>query len=280
MCADQVTARELAARHGLRRVGREWRGNCPACSYKDSLTLSERNGRPLWHCMNCNDQTAVTAALLGDRPAAVCTAPPKADDADARRTVALRLYHAAIESDLIDRWLRGRGLTRPSGAPLRLLREAKHPSGSRWPCMVALVVDVAGHSQAVHRTFLLPDGTGKAPVEPCRMTLGPVGGGAVHLWPAAPRLIVAEGIETAIAAAELLQGPAWAATSAGNLGDLMRLPAVVTEVVIAADNDAPGKAAAARAAARFRAEGRRVRIALPDRPGADFNDVLRTRGNG
>jgi hypothetical protein len=221
------------------------------------------------------------AALLGDRPAAaVYTAPPKADDADARRTVALRLYHAAIESDLIDRWLRARGLTRPSGAPLRLLREAKHPSGSRWPCMVALVVDVAGHSQAVHRTFLLPDGTGKAPVEPCRMTLGSVGGGAVQLWPAAPRLIVAEGIETAIAAAELLQGPAWAATSAGNLGDLMRLPAVVTEVVIAADNDAPGKAAAARAAARFRAEGRRVRIALPDRPGADFNDVLRTRGNG
>jgi hypothetical protein len=219
--------------------------------------------------------------MLGERPAAVsCRTPPQADDADERRTVALRLWHAAIESDLIDRWLRTRGLTRPSGAPLRLLRDAKHPSGSRWPCMVALVADAAGRPQAVHRTFLTPDGAGKAPVEPCRMTLGTVAGGAVQLWPAAPRLIVAEGIETAIAAAELLQGPAWAATSAGNLGDLMRLPAAVTEVVIAADHDAPGRGAAARAAARFRAEGRRVRIALPDRPGDDFNDVLRTRRDG
>jgi DNA primase len=51
-------------------------------------------------------------------------------------------------------------------------------------------------------------------------------------------------------------------------------------VVIAVDNDAPGKAAAARAAARFRAEGRRVQFAMPDRPGDDFNDVLRTRRNG
>ena len=44
----------------------------------------------------------------------------------------------------------------------------------------------------------------------------------------------------------------------------------------AADHDAngTGERAAHDAAARWLAEGRRVRIAMPPEPGADFNDVL------
>jgi phage/plasmid primase-like uncharacterized protein len=143
--------------------------------------------------------------------------------------------------------------------------------------MLTRIDDTAGRIAALHRTYLAPGGAGKAPVEPAKMTLGPTRGAAVRLWSAAERLIVAEGIETALAAAWLLRAPAWAATSAGNLGDMLVLPAIVREVIIAADHDAPGLAAAQRAAARWKGEGRVVKIAKPDQPGKDFADLAKAR---
>jgi len=56
------------------------------------------------------------------------------------------------------------------------------------------------------------------------------------------------------------------------------LPLAAT-VVILADNDANGAGgyAARKAAGRWSAEGRCVRIAIPPEPGTDFNDVLMGR---
>ena len=42
-----TTARELAARFGLHRAGREWRGACPCCGYPEAFILAERHGRAL-----------------------------------------------------------------------------------------------------------------------------------------------------------------------------------------------------------------------------------------
>jgi putative DNA primase/helicase len=61
--------------------------------------------------------------------------------------------------------------------------------------------------------------------------------------------------------------------SAGGL-QALRLPPVVRSVIILADGDDAGEAAAACAAQRWLKEGRRVRIARPPR-GKDFNDILR-----
>ena len=88
---------------------------------------------------------------------------------------------------------------------------------------------------------------------------------------------MAEGLETAASAGLLLGLPAWAAIACGNLGASLVLPRIVRAVVIAADNDGPGQRAAALAARRWMAEGRAVRIATPDGPGQDFNDVLLAR---
>ncbi len=275
-----MNAREIAARHGLTRRRGEWRGDCPACGYKSGLTLSEKAGRALWWCASCRDQEAVGRALLGD------AAPSRAEDAAApaprqdRRAAVRALAAQARPSPIIDTYWQSRGgrMRVPPSAPLLYLPNALHrDSGKRLPCMVALLHDLAGELVALHRTFLAPGGTGKAAVEPVRMTLGEVRGAAVRLHPAAPHLVVAEGIETTLAASELLCLPAWAATSAGNLAEAMALPPEVRTVTIAADNDAPGRRAAREAAARWRAEGRTVRVAMPDTPGDDFNDVLRKR---
>ncbi len=59
----------------------------------------------------------------------------------------------------------------------------------------------------------------------------------------------------------------------------LALPPGVRAVIILADHDASGagERAAYAAADRWLAEGRRVRIALPREPSADFNDVLQGR---
>jgi putative DNA primase/helicase len=73
-----------------------------------------------------------------------------------------------------------------------------------------------------------------------------------------------------------LKAPGWAALSAGGIKRL-DLPPIAKMVLIAADNDpkGTGQRAANYAAARWLAEGRRVKICMPPRPGVDWNDVLR-----
>ena len=109
------------------------------------------------------------------------------------------------------------------------------------------------------------------------MSKGPLAGGAIRLYPIAPELVIAEGIETAASAGRLMGLPAWVAVAAGNLQRTLALPPEVRSVVVAGDPDPAGRTAAEGAARRRRAEGRRVRIAMPDTPPQDFNDVLASR---
>jgi phage/plasmid primase-like uncharacterized protein len=163
------------------------------------------------------------------------------------------------------------------GPQLRFHPRAKHPEAEGvFPALLALVRRVEdGDAVAIHRTYLRSDGCGKAAVEPAKATLGPVAGGAIMLHASAGTapLVVAEGIETALSASLVLGGPAWAAVSAGNL-ERLPLPATASTVILAADADAPGQRAAYAAAKRLEAEGRRVRVAIPDIVGGDFNDLL------
>jgi len=142
--------------------------------------------------------------------------------------------------------------------------------------MVAAVQAVDGRITGIHRTFLSPNGLGKAPIDRPKMMLGPCACGAVRLASTAPTLAIGEGIETCLSAMIVTGMPAWAALSTSGLKAL-QLPAEVRGVVILADADAPGEAAAEVAARRWIREGRRVRIARPP-AGRDFNDVLLERG--
>jgi phage/plasmid primase-like uncharacterized protein len=136
-----------------------------------------------------------------------------------------------------------------------------------------------GELRAVHRTYLARDGSAKAPVEPPKMTLGPTAGAVIRLAEPQPGkpLVIGEGIETAASAGLILGAPAWAAIAAGNLSRI-ELPPAVVEAIIAADADAVGQREAERAAQRWQAEGRRVRIATPNTAGTDFNDLLQRTG--
>jgi hypothetical protein len=192
-----------------------------------------------------------------------------------------RTRNAACPADgtLVETYLVSRAIHAPPPSTLRFHAALIHPSGKRWPAMLALVTrGIDGTPVAVHRTFLARDGRSKAPVAPAKMMLGPCHGGAVRLGPVGDRLLIAEGIETALSVMQATGQPAWAALSTSGLRTL-ELPADVSDVVVLADGDEPGEAAAHDAGRRWKREGRRVLIARPPW-GFDFNDVLRGRAFG
>lgn len=201
--------------------------------------------------------------------------------AGARSARALALWHEArnLAGTIVERYFAVRGVDLPDlpSAKLRYHPNCPHPSGTRLPALVALVEHVEQGSIAIHRTYLQPDGSGKAKVDPDKAGLGPVGGGAVRLgMPCGNQwLAICEGIETAASVVAACGLPAWAALSAGNIPKLV-LPPEARMVTICADNDenGVGQRAAYEAAERWSAEGRRVRLFMPPLPGTDWNDVL------
>jgi phage/plasmid primase-like uncharacterized protein len=176
-------------------------------------------------------------------------------------------------------YLAARALPPVAGDALRFMPALRHREAACvGPAMLAAVRDEAGELRAVHRTWLHKDGTGKADVDPTRKTLGSPHGCAVRLMPADGAVVLAEGIETALAASVLFGMPAWSCLTAGGL-EAVQLPPAIHSVLIAADNDTrgTGQRAADMLAQRLLAEGRAVRVAIPNRAGCDFNDILMQR---
>jgi hypothetical protein len=133
---------------------------------------------------------------------------------------------------------------------------------------------------AVHRTWLRPDGSGKAAVEPNKAMLGGVHGGAVRLLGGQGPLVVTEGIETALSlACGLLPGAMtlWAALSTSGLRGL-RLPPQLGALTIATDGDDAGRSAGHALAERAYALGWSVSL-LPAPEGRDWNDILTMKGD-
>jgi phage/plasmid primase-like uncharacterized protein len=146
------------------------------------------------------------------------------------------------------------------------------------PALVALVTDAAtGRRLTLHHTWVQSDGN-KAPLDTPRRLLGKHSkkGGVVRLWPdecVTHGLGVAEGIESALSLAHGFT-PVWACIDAGNLKGLPVLGGVES-LVIAADHDATGIAAARACALRWAGAGREVAITMPPTAKTDLNDVAR-----
>jgi predicted P-loop ATPase len=171
-------------------------------------------------------------------------------------------------------YLRGRGLDVPDTADLLFHPDlADFESKRGWCGMVAVVRDGAGEpTGGIHRTWLLDDGSAKAP--PGKKMLGPIAGGSVTLapFPEDGRIGVAEGIETALSAARIFDVPAMAALSADGLRR-WQWPAGTTHVTIFADAGDAGIQAAAMLADRLNLAGIPSSIQTPLH-GDDFNDDL------
>lgn len=284
-----MNAASLATALGGRKAGAGWTAPCPA--HEDStpsLAIREEDGKVLVRCHAGCAQDRVIAMLrqrglwaesalpLSSRGRSPERIDRRPDQDEARRSAAaLAIWQLAIPGSgtIVETYLAARGLTLPLPSSLRFHRGLRHTSGGIWPAMVALVTDGAdGTAIAIHRTFFERDGSGKAPVEPAKMMLGPCRGGVVRLADPGEVLMVGEGLETCIAAMQATGRPAWAALSTSGLRGL-DLPDPVRDVIVLADGDKPGEAAARDCALRWKRQGRRVRIARPPQS-LDFNDML------
>ena len=286
-----MTAETIAKALGGRKAGSGWSASCPAHDDRTpSLSLRDTgDGKVLVRCHAGCDQDEVISHLKASclwtqngprlfRYAASCrvTKPTERDRDEVKRTeAALSIWQAAKPAGgtLIETYLGSRGLRLPTTPTVRFHPRLKHPSGDFWPAMIVLVTRGSDDAPlAIHRTFLARNGTGKAPVDPQKMMLGPCRGGAVRLAEPSDVLMIGEGIETCLAAMQETGHPAWAALSTSGLRAL-DLPKAVRDVIVLADGDDPGEAAARDCALRWKRDGRRVRIARPPK-GMDFNDML------
>lgn len=171
-------------------------------------------------------------------------------------------------------YLAGRGLV-----PAPALRETtlaywdRGKELGRWPCMVAKITGADGSAQSLHLTYL--ENGAKAPVPSPRKVMPPVStitGGAIRLYPPAPRMGIAEGIETAIAAHLMTGLPVWAVVSAHGMESFA--PPPLEHLTIFADADASftGQAAAYALAKRLTRSGIACEVRMPE--SGDWNDAL------
>jgi DNA primase len=227
------------------------------------------------HLGGVGDLSRTRAATPAPAPA---LARVQADDGEARlhRELAARIWTEAADppGSPVENYLHRRGVHLPGLPVLRWHPRCPRAAGA-LPAMVALMVDpVTGEPSGVHRTFIQPDGSGKAAVSPAKMMLGRAG--VIRLAELTGEgLGLAEGIETALSVMQTIGWrPVWAAGSRGGIETFPVLPAIA--LTIFADGDAPGLKAACACAGRWAAAGAEALICTPP-GGLDWNDAAMRR---
>ncbi len=202
---------------------------------------------------------------------------------NAQRNAALWANTKVVtDADPVSLYVRRRGLAGPVPECLRLHPRLTYWDGGdrgAWPAMIAPLVRPDGVVLALHRTYLTADGS-KAPVPTVKKltgAAGPLAGACIPLHDAQHGVIgIAEGIETA-QAAHLASGlPTVAAYCAGNLA-AYTWPPGVRRIVVFADADPAGAAAAQSLKSRAMRAGLSVAVMTPSTPSADWCDVWAQR---
>ncbi|GIK49876.1 MAG: hypothetical protein BroJett013_25730 [Alphaproteobacteria bacterium] len=252
--------------------------------------LEAEDGRVLIHCFSSRDDWRLVRAELADLglldesgDERIASAGPSvrlnADHSDEdRRARVLRLWDEArpLSGTVGERYLRARAIEGELPGP-EVLRFHPHMTSledrERRPALVAALVNGEGALQGIQVTLLSPHGAAKAPLATPRRTIGRLMGHYVRIDAPSDTLVVAEGLETALSARRALGAGAWAFLSAENLARF-EPPPVIDRLIIAADNDEAGLAAAARLKERVE-PSIACEIALAPNDYPDWNDWAR-----
>ncbi len=272
----------------LKRAGRELKGCCPFHADRSpSFTIFDRGQR--FHCFGCGVGGDVFDFLsrlhgVGLREAAemlaggslpsVHIAPLPVDDGVDRIAEAKAIWRASqpATGTLAETYLRSRGLHLPIPASIRFSMLRYGARGPEHPVLVAAIAGADNKLVGIQRTYLQPDGTGKADVPKAKLSLGRVSGGAIRLAPCARSLVVCEGLEDGLTLQQELGRATWVAAGASMLPSMI-FPAGVESVAIGGDNDETGRAAARKAAETYAHRGIAARVFFPV-DAKDFNAEL------
>lgn len=209
------------------------------------------------------------------------TAAPTGSSEAARRLFAMS---QPITGTVAEAYLRKRGITALHGAgslrfhPRCYYRPDEHSPTETWPAMIASVTDLAGRITGAHRTWLSPDGDGKAPIDTPRRAMGDLLGHAVRFGVTQDVMAAGEGIETILSLRCVLSHmPMVAALSAAHLSAIL-FPAALRRLYIVRDDDPAGDGARDGLIERANAAGIEAIVLSPAL--GDFNEDLRTFGIG
>ena len=195
---------------------------------------------------------------------------------------------AESDAERISYYFRSRGLKGDVFGDLGYIEQEsyfdKEIGSLTLPAMLAIFETADDEEIAVFRTYLDPDGDGKANVPIQKKCTPPVRkgatmGAAIRLYEAGEVLGIAEGIETAEAVRQATGTPMWATCAANRLEKVI-VPASVSEVQVWADNDSSGTGqnAADKLAKRLMKQGFRVKVLLPPEKDKDWLDLLVEKG--
>ncbi len=176
----------------------------------------------------------------------------------ARRLFAMS---QSIAGTPVETYLRKRGITALHGTghlrfhPRCYFRPDEHGPTETWPAMIAAVTDLDGAITGAHRTWLAPDGSGKAPIDTQRKAMGELLGHAVRIGVPGTVMAAGEGIETMLSLRQVLPDLAVApALSAAHLAAIL-LPPELRRLYIVRDNDPAGDGARDTLTDRAKAAG-------------------------
>jgi hypothetical protein len=200
---------------------------------------------------------------------------PSGSSEAARRLFAMS---QPIAGTLVKTYLAHRGLSGLSGtASLRFhprcyYRAGQHEPTEVWPAMIAAVTDLDGQITGVHRTWLAPDGSNKAPIDTPRKAIGDLLGHAVRFGLSGDVMAAGEGIETVLSLRQILPDMAMAAAlSAGHLA-ACPFPPSLRRLYIIRDKDPAGDGARDSLIERTKAAGIEAIVLSPLY--GDFNEDL------
>lgn len=303
----------------LRKVGKDWLGCCP---FHVEKTPSFHVYGDHYHCFGCGKHGDAIDWLTSKRGMSFQAAvahlgaaqdqPPAAlqstiivrprEPTPSTTLAAAKSTWAEGSSDLamIEVYLASRGIRWPDPNSISIPWSPHslrfHPRCQRGPrslpggpyfapAMLAELTDpITGEFTGCHRTFLLPDGSGKAPplvvgdvTLPSKSILG--SWGIIRLvedCDLGHALAIAEGIENAITVAqEAGWTTIWACGSAHGISSFPLIYGIEA-LSIFADRGEAGQSAARACAERWAEDGREVFVHAPPLAG-DWNSLLTTR---
>lgn len=274
-----VNARHLTGKHTA----------CPMCGGTDRFRFDDKNGVGDWICNSCGSGDGVMLATRATGMAvrdvlekvkamsgAVKAEPVKERDTAKEMHNILSLWRRAerpADDGPVSRYLTRRlGRHWRSNAIREVMDCWEAGSQTRMPAMVTAIDDADGVLVNCHLTYLTDLG-----VKVTRRVMpGSLPEGcAIRLWePRGGVLGVAEGIETAMAAAQRFKMPVWSTINANRLA-AWQAPAGIEEVYVFGDNDESftGQSAAYALARRLVLKDKlKVHVMVPDAIGSDWAD--------
>lgn len=289
----------------LKRAGREWKGLCPFHSEK-SPSFTVIDALEFAHCFGCGWHGDVIKFVMDRENCGFREAYQRLANDDlptwtpaerAKAQAEERLDRLSFEQDARKFWkegnavagspaetyLRARGITiaAPDCFRFGMIPSWRNKDTGEWgrkrPALICGAVDGIGAVVGIQRIFFPSDDPSRGKAD-CKLSLGTIKGSALQLAPAGATVVLCEGPEDGLSVAQEGPGlPVWVPFGTSMM-PAVEFPPIVRRVVIAGQNNTPGRIAANKAAIALAERGLLPSFAWPGNQFDDWNDQLRGGG--